>query len=654
MKPASSPDFPNPRPMRWLPRIDRQAARDLLRRTPWPVLTAGALGLALLGLNCARYPKFFFDDAFISLRYADRLRDGLGMTWTEGERVEGCTNFLWVAILAVVGVFSEGLIFPARGLGVLFMGVGVAALVWTARGTGWRDSAGAWFVGLATAALGPFAAWAVGGLEAPLMIAALGLAIAFAYKLIERDAGGIRPAVGLGLALSALSLTRPDGTLFTATFCLGLVLARGLRRITWRDAFVAGAMSSASFAALSVFRRVYFGAWFPNTSFKLLAVGARLETGWDYIVRDHQLWSPLFLLLGLTFVFAVRSPQIRRRLAVLVPSLLVWLAYVVVVGGDFMPQRRHLVPALFLLVAIAAEAIRHLVSVRGAPTTVAWYLAFASPASLAWLQHDDWAVKDANNAHWYWTGRPIGKFFRSAFGDKDPLLAVDAAGSLPYFSRFRSLDMLGLNDRYLATHPPALTGSEGIGHELGDGDYVLERRPDLVVFHLPYGAEKPMFRSGKEMVKLPAWRQEYQLFYYRTPQEAVEGVAHLRHQDGPLALRWEGNRLRLPLWLLATSKTVRATLDEDGAMQLAIAKKGIATYRALKLEPSSCSVAIEATKTVLLTVRVGTVDHVVKPAVPVSFAVTSPATVSLEVNAKDGEGVLRQVEITCDEAPASP
>jgi hypothetical protein len=640
--------------MRWLPRIDRQAAKDLLRRAPWPVLAAGAVGLALLGWNSARYPKFFFDDAFISLRYADRLRDGLGMTWTEGERVEGCTNFLWVAILAVIGVFSEGLILPARALGVVSMGVGVAALVWTSRGTGWRDSAGAWFVGLAVAALGPLAAWAVGGLEAPLMIAALGFALVFAYKIIERDGGGIRPAVGLGLALSVLSLTRPDGTLFTATFCVGLVLARGLRRITWRDAFIAGAMSSVSFAALSLFRRLYFGAWVPNTSFKLLAAGARIETGWTYIVRDHQLWSPLFLLLGLTLVFAVRSSQIRRRLAVLVPSLLVWLAYVAFVGGDFMPQRRHLVPALFLLVAIAAEAVRHLASVRGAPATVAWYLAFASPASLAWLQHDDWAVKDANNAHWYWTGRPIGKFFRSAFGDKDPLLAVDAAGSLPYFSRFRSLDMLGLNDRYLATHPPELTGSEGIGHELGDGDYVLERRPDLVVFHLPYGAEKPMFRSGKEMVKLPAWRQEYQLFYYRTPQEAVEGVAHLRHQGGPFEPRWDGNRMRLPLWLLATSKTVRATLDEAGAMQLAIAKKGSASYRALKLAPSRCSVEIDATESIQLTVRLGKEDHVVKPGDAASLSVKSESTVTLEVKAKDKEGVLRQVEITCDKAPVSP
>jgi arabinofuranosyltransferase len=654
MKPPSSPGFPNPRPMRWLPRIDRQAARTLLRRAPWPFLAAGAVGLSLFGLNCARYPKFFFDDAFISLRYADRLRDGLGMTWTEGERVEGCTNFLWVAMLAVIGVFSEGLILPARALGVLFMGVGVAALVWTARGTGWRDSAGAWFAGLAAAALGPLAAWAVGGLEAPLMVAALGVALVFAYKLIERDSGGIRPAVGLGLALSVMSLTRPDGTLFTATFCVGLVLARGLRRITWRDAFIAGAMSSVSFAALSLFRRLYFGAWVPNTSFKLLAAGARIETGWTYIVRDHQLWSPLFLLLGLTLVFTVRSPQIRRRLALLVPSLLVWLAYVAFVGGDFMPQRRHLVPALFLLVAIAAEAIRHLVSVRGAPTTVAWYLAFATPASLAWLQHDDWAVKDANNSHWYWTGRPIGKFFRSAFGDKDPLLAVDAAGSLPYFSRFRSLDMLGLNDRYLATHPPKLTGSEGIGHELGDGDYVLERRPDLVVFHLPYGAEKPMFRSGKEMVKLPAWRQEYQLFYYRTREEAVEGVAHLRHQGGPFEPRWDGSRMRLPLWLLATSKTVRATLDEDGAMQLAIAKKGSASYRALRLAPSRCSVEIDATESIQLVVRVGTEDHVVKPETPVSLSVKSESTVTLEVKAKDKEGVLRQVEITCDKAPSSP
>ena len=45
-------------------------------------------------------------------------------------------------------------------------------------------------------------------------------------------------------------------------------------------------------------------------------------------------------------------------------------------------------------------------------------------------------------------------------------------GTLAYWSELPALDMLGLNDRYLATHPPADFGQGGLGHELGDADYV--------------------------------------------------------------------------------------------------------------------------------------------------------------------------------------
>ena len=35
------------------------------------------------------YWNYTADDAYISLRYAHRLMNGQGLTWTDGERVEG-------------------------------------------------------------------------------------------------------------------------------------------------------------------------------------------------------------------------------------------------------------------------------------------------------------------------------------------------------------------------------------------------------------------------------------------------------------------------------------------------------------------------------------------------------------------------------------
>ena len=55
----------------------------------WLVPAAGALAL---GLHLRSYRTFFTDDGFISLRYASRLLHGHGLTWTEGDPVEGYVN----------------------------------------------------------------------------------------------------------------------------------------------------------------------------------------------------------------------------------------------------------------------------------------------------------------------------------------------------------------------------------------------------------------------------------------------------------------------------------------------------------------------------------------------------------------------------------
>ncbi|MFN9706963.1 MAG: hypothetical protein ACK595_19380, partial [Planctomycetota bacterium] len=99
----------------------------------WELSLLAALpALAQLTAQCARLPHFVSDDAFISLRYAERLLAGDGLTWTDGERVEGYSNLLWVlAVAALHGVLHDGL-----GLGVdlvaaarlLGYGCGAAAL----------------------------------------------------------------------------------------------------------------------------------------------------------------------------------------------------------------------------------------------------------------------------------------------------------------------------------------------------------------------------------------------------------------------------------------------------------------------------------------------------------------------------------------------
>jgi arabinofuranosyltransferase len=59
-----------------------------------------SLAIAALTL-LAGSNRFVQDDAFVTLRYAQNLAEGAGLTWNPGERVEGYTNFLWALLLVV-------------------------------------------------------------------------------------------------------------------------------------------------------------------------------------------------------------------------------------------------------------------------------------------------------------------------------------------------------------------------------------------------------------------------------------------------------------------------------------------------------------------------------------------------------------------------
>jgi hypothetical protein len=73
-------------------------------------------------------------------------------------------------------------------------------------------------------------------------------------------------------------------------------------------------------------------------------------------------------------------------------------------------------------------------------------------------------------------------------------VAVEAAGALPYYSQRPTIDILGLNDRHIASLDVATIGQGKPGHEKIDIPYVLDRRPDIIpYFSAPYFAGQPRF-----------------------------------------------------------------------------------------------------------------------------------------------------------------
>lgn len=261
------------------------------------------------------FHEFFPDDSFISLRYAQRLLDGQGLTWTDGERVEGYSNFLFVVLTAAGGwVFGHLAVVP-RVLGALGVASVVPAVFRAYRPNRMPLLLASVVAGLFLALSGPIQAWSVAGLEQGLVVGALGWALCLGYPLLECDHPGKKQWLPLSAALAALVLTRPDGILFTAAAGIGLVLARRVRRPSWAVAFKLTTLPVAAALAQLVFRRFYYQEWVPNTYYaKVAFTSTRLEQGWTYLADGFEANRVLVVAVLLSFAAAFFDETARKRM----------------------------------------------------------------------------------------------------------------------------------------------------------------------------------------------------------------------------------------------------------------------------------------------------------------------------------------------------
>jgi len=567
----------------------------------WPALAAYVLIAAALLIHARRYAAFLSDDALISLRYARRFVEGHGLTWTAGERVEGYTDFLWVLLAAAGGRLGFDYIGTALFLDKLGVLLALAAVGWSPR-TGRWSAARLLTGGALLAASIPMAVWANGGLEHGLMTGVLAVGIA---RLSRAALGRARrPAWMAGLPFAALALLRADGVVLAV-----FALAGGALAVRWTDgptrAPVGRAVSRLAGAGLPVvavvlgqllFRRVYYGQWQPNTALAKLALNAaRLRLGLTHVGHGYL---AIAVLLGAAVVASLVVVQAGRRatLAIAWAVILGWTVYLTAVGGDIFPGWRQLLLVLPPLAAIVAEGGEALL--EGQPAR-RWGVAALVMVPLA-LGHLAAQSRDSENrraAHelWEWDGFGIGTLLKRAFGARHPLHAVDAAGALPYWSELPSLDMLGLNDFYLAHHPPPGFGHGPIGHELGDGAYVFSRAPDLISFNNAGGAATPAFLSGEQMLAMPAFHRAYQWIRVQASiGNHATAEIWVRREGGKLGVRREAGRIEVPgYFLTGQASDAVARLDARGTLVAELTDDRPGVLPALELPAGRWAVSLE-------------------------------------------------------------
>jgi arabinofuranosyltransferase len=564
------------------------------------------VALAALAIHVNHFLPFIADDALISLRYSQRLLAGQGLTWNPGERVEGYSNLLWVLGCAALGLTGLDLVTVARVLGFAGTAAAISAVVYAHRPKDFKKTLPILLALMFLPLSAPIAVWTIGGMEQPMVAGLLAWAVVLCYRPLEESNERARSLLLPGFVLALLCLTRLDGALFTMTAVVIILVVGRAKRDTWRKAFTLAALPILFTLLQIAFRRTYYGEWVPNTALvKFTPSLKHALDGWNYIRAGAFPVLPLMIVAAASVVVSFSKKFKRERMVLLGALLLGWSAYVILIGGDIFPAWRHFVPLLVLLVLMAA------IGAEWIATHARRRYFFATSVVLVlllglfvFLQARDSENLRAISERWEWDGRAVGVLLKQAFGNQQALMAVDPAGCLPYWSELPAIDMLGLNDYYLPRHPPPGVGQGAIGHELGDGQYVLNRQPDLVIFLLPTGNDRGYFLSGRQMQEDARFFRDYTLVRFETftPQRIVSRIWVRRYSER-IGIRQLDNQISIPAFLLNATDSTVAYLNTTSDLVVAAASTAPAGIENLEVPAGRWRVQVEG-QTAQLRVRI--------------------------------------------------
>jgi len=522
------------------------------------------LGSILL-LHSYYYYPFLSDDALISLRYAERFIEGKGLTWNDGEYVEGYSNLLWILLISSISYIGVDLLDTVRIAGLLLiLAIPVVTILFYYDKD--RHQLSSLFISMAFYVLAaPLAVWSIGGLEQPLLAFLLVISIITFDCFIEhrKNAYIILTSICLGFMV----LTRPDAPLFVIAFVLALVLSNhSSAKLRIRGAVLITTITFSFFAAQMIFRLFYYGDILPNTAYvKLTPSGNHLINGLVYVFSALAFMFPYLPLIAFIIWKNIKGKSISPLILLLVISLLIYLTYLVSIGGDVFPAYRHFIVVIVVFFVVLVKysdivndfiiLLTNYINLKN-PT----FIIVAIILSFALLQIGNHASRRAKHERWEWIGKELAETLKEAFSNKQPLLAVTAAGCIPYWSKLPALDMLGLNDKHIAKNRPRDIGSGMLGHELGDADYILDRKPDLIIFNV---GEFPTFRPGRDLVKKSEFHALYKPFKIFLPGKQYYSKVFIRYGSPKVGIKAIDNELIIPGYLFADTLNVHTRLIES-------------------------------------------------------------------------------------------
>jgi arabinofuranosyltransferase len=277
------------------------------------------------------------DDAFITLRTVDNFVNGYGLRWNVAERVQSFTSPLWTLALIPIYAITKEPVFSTSFVMV------ACALMATIAALPIKSTIAAAVLVFAVALSSPtFIFYSVSGLENPLAFLLIGL--------FFKEYLGQARLTRIGFLFSLLVLTRHDLSII-AIFPLLETLARQSQKGDWLR-------SLPSFLPIiiwEIFSLIYYGSLVPNTGPAKLPLdypqSLFFAKGIEYYLDafSREPLTIIIILLGIGTSFTQHS----RKFYFSALSIVLYLGYILLIGGDFMSGRFFGPPMWIALVLIA-------------------------------------------------------------------------------------------------------------------------------------------------------------------------------------------------------------------------------------------------------------------------------------------------------------
>ncbi|MCC6160579.1 MAG: DUF2029 domain-containing protein [Deltaproteobacteria bacterium] len=426
-----------------------------------------------------------YDDAYITYRYARNWADGLGPVFNAGDRVEGCTTFLQMAVLVPFEWLNVDPRFASLVISIAALAlVSTWSAVWIARRTPEADAAGVWprFAFWLTLTNPALMYWTISGMETMWFVAAIFAATMTAAWEMEGD----RVPWRSGLLAAIAALIRPDGAVVVVALAVAWSWLVPNRR---PRAFVIAALGVAAIGALTAWRLSYYGDPVPNTFYA--KVGASNFHHWLrglwYVVRavfSAVIPVPLIWLAWRRSKVGARWSRFEKLLLVVIVGQ---VAQTIWTGGDYMGFYRFLAPvwplALMLLWSLAttphAQGVRTPSSYWRLQVPARKWVVLVAGLQILNIFIDMNGLKvmigQGLTRQWEAQARVMRRIIPTG-----TLVADTAIGASGYLTNLPMIDMMGLTDRTIARTKMPM-GRRYPGHEKFNSTYVLSRKPAFIL-----------------------------------------------------------------------------------------------------------------------------------------------------------------------------